>query len=113
MAEHSTLSNASKSILTIFLFDLWQRNKYSKSQDRQSWIVLLLMKPYWLDLTRSVIERTRSRLKGMSILKTITLCLNVGKLALNWIGKEIPNPGWKGNGFNFNFWCLGVFRISC
>ena len=50
MASCSTLSKAfSKSSfrITNSFFDLWHKWRYSKAQARQSWIVLVLMKPYW------------------------------------------------------------------
>ena len=45
----STLSNAfSKSSFTMTTFlDWWQRCIYSKAQARQSWMVLVLINPYW------------------------------------------------------------------
>jgi hypothetical protein len=50
MAGYSTLSNAfSKSILRIIIgfLERWQICRYSKAYAIQSWIFLVLIKPYW------------------------------------------------------------------
>lgn len=77
----STISKAfSKSSFKriISSFDFWQEFRYSCAQARQSWIVLVLMNPYWFLWTISLITICSQMAKSFVIIFRVQLRSEIG-----------------------------------
>ena len=92
MAPCSILSKAfSKSSLRIIisLFEVWQRCKFSKDHARQSWVVLVLIKPYWLTWTNLVIRGCNLLARSLVMILTEELSSEISLKSFILVGPSI------------------------
>jgi hypothetical protein len=74
-------------MVRISCLDCWQWWMYSKAHARQSWIVLVLMKPYWFWWTRGMITYCSLSLNSLVIILTMQLIREMGLKSLTPMGE--------------------------